>query len=46
MKRANTSAIFTSDIDGIPVNITPNIRAIFKLYADPASKVYEFTVSW
>ena len=43
MTRANTTATFTSDIDGIPIDITANIRSIFKLYADPASKVYEFT---
>lgn len=41
MTRANTTATFTSDSDGIPVDITPNIRAIFKLYADKTSNVYE-----
>jgi len=41
MTRANTTATFTSDIDGIPIDITPNIRSIFKLYADPDSKVYD-----
>ena len=29
-------------IDGISVDITPDIRSIFKLYADKASKVYGF----
>ena len=43
MTRANTSATFTSEIDGLPIDITANIRSIFKLYADPASKVYEVT---
>lgn len=43
MTRANTTATFTSDIDGVPIDITPNIRSVFKLYADPASKVYETT---
>ena len=40
MSRANTTATFTSDADGIPVDVTANIRSIFKLYADPASRVY------
>lgn len=42
LSRANTTATFTSDIDGIPVDITPDIRSIFKLYADKASNVYGF----
>lgn len=41
MTRANTTAAFTSDADGVPVDITANIRSIFKLYADKASSVYE-----
>lgn len=41
MTRANTTATFTSAADGIPRNITSNIRAIFKLYADKASEVYQ-----
>ena len=41
MTRANTTATFTSDIDGIPVDITANIRSIFKLYADKASSIYQ-----
>lgn len=41
MTRANTTATFTSDADGIPVDITANIRSIFKLYADRSSGVYE-----
>lgn len=41
MTRTNTTATFTSNIDGIPIDITSNIRSIFKLYADPSSKVYE-----
>lgn len=41
MTKTNTTATFTSDIDGVVVDITTNIRSIFKLYADPASKVYE-----
>lgn len=44
MTRANTTATFTSDVDGTLIDITPNIRSIFKLYADPASKVYESVV--
>lgn len=39
MSRANTTATFT-DVNGVPTDITANIRSIFKLYADPASKVY------
>ncbi|VAW69808.1 hypothetical protein MNBD_GAMMA10-2479 [hydrothermal vent metagenome] len=39
MTRANTTAIFT-DADGLSKNITANIRAIFRLYPDPASRVY------
>lgn len=41
MTRANTTATFTSDLDGIPVDITASIRSIFKLYADKASSIYE-----
>jgi hypothetical protein len=41
MTRANTTATFTSDSDGIPVDLTPDIRAIFNLYADKASEVYQ-----
>jgi hypothetical protein len=41
MTRANTTATFTSTADNIPRDITANIRAIFKLYADKASEVYE-----
>jgi hypothetical protein len=40
MTRANTTATFTSDSDGIPIDITANIRSIFKLYADKASSIY------
>jgi len=43
MNRGNTTATFTSDIDGIPIDVTTNIRSIFKLYADPTSQVYEST---
>ena len=39
MTRANTTATFTSNSGGSPVAL--NIRAIFKLYADKASNVYE-----
>ncbi len=42
MTRDNTSATFTSNTDGIPIDITSNIRSIFKLYADKASKIHEF----
>lgn len=42
MTRANTSATFTSDTDGVPIDITSNIRSIFKLYADKASKLNEY----
>jgi len=45
MTRANTTATFTSDVPGptfgVPVDITSSIRAIFKLYADKASEVYQ-----
>ena len=42
MSRANTSATFISASDPEnPVNLTPNIRSIFKLYADKASHVYD-----
>ena len=42
MTRTNTSATFISASDpGNPVDVTSNIRAIFKLYADKASQVYE-----
>jgi hypothetical protein len=41
MTRANTTATFTSAADSIPRDITANIRAIFKLYADKASEVYQ-----
>ena len=44
MTRANTTATFTSNVDEIPVDITANIRAIFKLYPDPTSKVYQATM--
>ncbi|MDH5570652.1 MAG: hypothetical protein OEY89_02740 [Gammaproteobacteria bacterium] len=40
MSRANTTATFTSDVDGVPIDITSNIRSIFKLFADPASRIY------
>ncbi len=40
MTRANTTAVFTSDVDGTPIDITSNIRSIFKLYADKASSIY------
>jgi len=42
MSRENTTAIIT-DIDGVESDITSRIRSIFKLYADPASKVYELS---
>jgi len=45
MNRGNTTAIFTSDIDGIPVDLSSNIRSIFKLYADPTSQVFESTAN-
>jgi hypothetical protein len=41
MTRANTTATFTSDADGTPIDITANIRSIFKLYSDKSSKVFE-----
>lgn len=46
MTRANTTATFISEADPEnQIDVTPNIRAIFKLYADQASLVYEaFTV--
>jgi len=41
MTRANTTAVFVSDsAPGAPVDITPGIRAIFRLYADEMSDVY------
>ena len=40
MTRANTTATFTSDVDGVPIDVTANVRSIFKLFADPASRVY------
>lgn len=44
MTRANTSATFISESDqGNPVDVTANIRAVFKLYADKASTVYQTT---
>lgn len=42
MTRANTTATFISDVDASVVDITSNIRSIFKLYADQTSRVYEF----
>jgi hypothetical protein len=45
MTRANTTATFISASDpGNPVDVTANIRAIFKLYADKASSVYQTTM--
>ncbi len=41
MTRTNTTATFTSDSDGVPIDLTANIRSIFNLYADKASAVYE-----
>lgn len=42
MTRANTTATFISESDeGNPVDVTPNIRAVFKLHADKASSVYQ-----
>jgi hypothetical protein len=41
MARANTSAIFVSDsAPNTPINLTPGIRGIFRLYADKASSLY------
>ena len=41
MSRANTTAIFVSDsAPGSPVDLTSNIRSIFRLYADKNSEVY------
>ena len=48
MTRANTTATFAPDAnldkipDVTPVDITPSIKSIFKLYADRASSVYQF----
>ncbi len=42
MTRTNTTATFTSEADPLnPIDLTSNIRAVFKLYADKASPVYE-----
>ena len=41
MARANTTAAFVSDsAPDAPVNLTPGIRGIFRLYADKASSIY------
>lgn len=40
MTRANTTAKFVYDSDGTEVDLTPNIRAIFKLYPDEESNVF------
>lgn len=41
MARANTTATFVSNSAGNnPVDLTPGIRGIFRLYADKASNVY------
>ena len=42
MTRGNTTATFISEADPEnQIDVTPNIRAIFKLYADQASLIYE-----
>jgi len=46
MARENTTATLT-DINDVVTDITSNIRSIFKLYADPDSKVYNYsTPTW
>lgn len=41
MARSNTTAAFVSDAaPSAPVNLTPGIRGIFRLYADKASSIY------
>jgi hypothetical protein len=41
LTRANTTVEFVPDSGGNPVDLTPNVRSIFKLYADKLSEVYE-----
>jgi hypothetical protein len=41
MTRANTTANYVSDsAPNTPINLTPGIRGIFRLYADKASSIY------
>ncbi len=42
MTRANTTTTFTSDVDGVSVDLTANVISIFRLYADRASEAYQF----
>lgn len=44
MARANTTAVFVSDsATNNPINLTPGIRGVFRLYADKASPIYTST---
>jgi hypothetical protein len=40
MNRTNTTVTFTSDSDGIPVDISSNIQSIFNLYAEKSTNLY------
>ena len=44
MTRANTTVYFEYDSDSSQVNLTPGIRSIFKLHADPVSGMHKKVV--
>lgn len=43
LTRTNTTVKFVYDSDGSEVDLTPNIRAIFKLYPDKESNVFDLS---
>lgn len=44
MARVNTTAVFVPDsATNSPINLTPGIRGVFRLYADKASAIYTST---
>jgi hypothetical protein len=42
MANVNSVTFVSAAAPGAPLDITPNVRSIFKLYADKASEVYEY----